>query len=146
MERRKFINDLGQATAIICSGSFFAACSKSDDNNPSPGNPGNGGSSGGARLTANLNSELTSIGSSKINGSVIVVRTAEGNVEGSFVALSLICTHEGCTIGFESVATGFKCPCHGSEYNISGGVTQGPAPASLTKYKVSIANNILTVT
>jgi len=33
MERRKFINDLGQATAIICSGSFLSACSKSDDNN-----------------------------------------------------------------------------------------------------------------
>ncbi len=143
MERRKFINDLGQATAIVCTGAFFAACSKSDDNNPGPGNPGNGGS---ARLTANLSSELTSIGSSKINGSVIVVRTAAGNVEGSFVALSLICTHQGCTVGFDSVATGFKCPCHGSEYNINGGVTQGPAPTALTKYKVTITDNILTVT
>jgi len=143
MERRKFINDLGQATAIVCTGAFFAACSKSDDNNPGPGNPGNGSS---ARLTANLSSELTSIGSSKINGSVIVVRTAVGNVEGSFVALSLICTHQGCTVGFDSVATGFKCPCHGSEYNINGGVTQGPAPTALTKYKVTITDNILTVT
>lgn len=143
MERRKFINDLGQATAIVCTGAFFAACSKSDDNNPGPGNPGNGGN---ARLTANLSSELTSIGSYKINGSVIVVRTAAGNVEGSFVALSLICTHQGCTVGFDSVATGFKCPCHGSEYNITGGVTQGPAPAALTKYKVTITDNTLTVT
>lgn len=145
MERRKFINDLSQATAVICTGTFFAACSKSDDNNPEPGNPGNGGS-GTTRLTANLGSELTSIGSSKINGSVIVVRTAAGNVEGSFVALSLICTHQGCTVGFDSVATGFKCPCHGSEYNITGGVTQGPAPAALTRYKVTITDNILTVT
>jgi len=147
MERRKFINDLGQATAVICTGVFFAACSKSDDNNsPGPGNPGNGGNGGNARLTANLGSELPSIGSSKINGSVIVVRTAAGDLEGSFVALSLICTHQGCTVGFDSVATGFKCPCHGSEYNITGGVTQGPAPAALTKYKVTITDNILTVT
>jgi len=144
MERRKFINDLGQATAIVCTGAFFAACSKSDDNNA--GNPGGGGNGGNVRLTANLNSELASIGSSKINGSVIVVRTATGNVEGSFIALSLICTHQGCTVGFDSVATGFKCPCHGSEYNINGSVTQGPAPAALTKYKIAIADNILTVT
>lgn len=144
MERRKFINDLGQATAIICTGAFFAACSKSDDNNPGPGNPPGGG--GNVKLSANLGSELTTVGSSKINGSVIVVRTADGNVEGSFVALSLICTHQGCTVGFDSVATGFKCPCHGSEYNISGAVTQGPAPTALTKYKITIANNVLTVT
>lgn len=142
MERRKFINDLGQATAIFCAGAYFAACSKSDDNNPDPGNPGGGN----ARLTANLNSELTSVGSSKINGSVIVVRTATGNVAASFVALSLICTHQGCTVGFDSVATGFKCPCHGSEYNINGVVTQGPAPQALTKYNISITNNVLTVT
>ncbi len=142
MERRKFINDLGQATAIICAGVYFAACSKSDDN-PAPGNPSGGG--GNTRLTANLNSELTAIGNSKINGSVIVVRIADGNIAESFVALSLICTHQGCTVGYDSVATGFKCPCHGSEYNINGAVTQGPAPQALTKYKITITNNVLTV-
>lgn len=142
MERRKFISDLSQVTAVFCTGAYLAACSKSDDNNANPG----GGGGGNSRLTANLNSELTAVGSSKISGSVIVVRTAAGNVVGSFVALSLICTHQGCTVGFDSVTTGFKCPCHGSEYNINGVVTQGPAPQALTKYNISITNNVLTVT
>lgn len=141
MERRKFINNIGQATAAMCTVSFLAACSKSD-NDP----PNNGGNGGNARLTANLSSELTSVGSSKTSGSVIVVRTATGNAASSFVALSLICTHQQCTVGYDETDNDFKCPCHGSEYSITGAVTQGPAVNALTKYTVNISGNTLTVT
>lgn len=141
MERRKFINNIGQATAAICTVSFLAACSKSDN---APTN--NGGNNGGnARLTANLGTELTSVGSSKTSGSVIVVRTATGNTPASFVALSLICTHQQCTVGYDSSSNDFKCPCHGSEFSITGAVTHGPAPSALTKYTVTINGNTLTV-
>ena len=140
MERRDFLHDISQATVAICAGSLIAACSKSSDNNVTP--PPGGGS---AVITANLNSELTSVGSSKISGSAIVIRTAAGNVAASFVALSLICTHQGCTVNDDSAASGFKCPCHGSEYSISGAVTQGPAPSALTKFTVTVTNNTLTV-
>lgn len=140
MERRDFLHDISQATVAICAGSLIAACSKSSDNNVTP--PPGGGN---AVITANLNSELTSVGSSKISGNAIVIRTAAGNVAASFVALSLICTHQGCTVNYDSAASGFKCPCHGSEYNISGAVTQGPAPTALKKYTVAINNNTLTV-
>lgn len=141
MERRDFLHDISQATVAICAGSLLAACSKSSDNNVTPPPPGGGG----ALITANLNSELASVGSSKTSGSVIVIRTATGNVPASFVALSLICTHMQCTVNYDAGASGFKCPCHGSEYNISGAVTQGPAPSSLKKYTVSVNNNTLTV-
>ncbi|MGN6439268.1 MAG: ubiquinol-cytochrome c reductase iron-sulfur subunit [Agriterribacter sp.] len=143
MERRNFLNNLGQATAIICAGRFLASCSKSDDNpDPDPG----GGGGGNVKLTANLTSELAAVGSSKINGTTIVVRTAAGNATTSFVALSLICTHQQCTVNYDSGDNDFKCPCHGSEYSITGAVNQGPATAPLTKYTVSINNNVLTVT
>jgi len=141
MERRNFLNNLGQATAVICAGRFLASCSKSDDN-PDP-NPGGGG--GNAKLTANLNSELTAVGTSKVNGNVIVVRTATGNATSSFVALSLICTHQQCTVNYDSGDNDFKCPCHGSQYSITGAVTQGPATAALAKYTITINNNVLTV-
>src|SRR5690606_21892132 len=100
---------------------------------------------GNALITANLNSELTSVGSSKASGTVIVIRTATGNVPASFVALSLICSHMQCTVNYDAAASGFKCPCHGSEYNLSGAVTMGPAPSSLKKYTVAVTNNTLTV-
>lgn len=143
MERRDFLHDISQATVAICAGSLLAACSKSSDNNVTP--PPSGGGGGNALITANLNSELTSIGSSKTSGTAIVIRTAAGNVPASFVALSLVCTHMQCTVNYDSGANGFKCPCHGSEYNINGGVTMGPAPSALKKYSVSINGNTLTV-
>lgn len=143
MERRDFLHDISQATVAICAGSLLAACSKSSDNNVTP--PPSGGGGGNALITANLNSELTSVGSSKTSGTAIVIRTAAGNVPASFVALSLVCTHMQCTVNYDSGANGFKCPCHGSEYNINGGVTMGPAPSGLSKYTVSINGNTLTV-
>ncbi len=61
MERRDFLHDISQATVAICAGSLLAACSKSSDNNVTP--PPSGGGGGNALITANLNSELTSVGS-----------------------------------------------------------------------------------
>ncbi|MEO5366865.1 MAG: ubiquinol-cytochrome c reductase iron-sulfur subunit [Magnetococcus sp. WYHC-3] len=44
-----------------------------------------------------------------------------------------ICTHLGCVP--QSVGTGnyggFLCPCHGSHYDTSGRIRQGPAPRNL---------------
>ncbi|HRQ50452.1 MAG TPA: hypothetical protein PLR74_07950, partial [Agriterribacter sp.] len=100
MDRRNFINDIGQVTVAVCAGSLLAACSKSSDNNATPGPGGGGGGGGNALITANLTSELTAIGSSKTSGTVIVIRTAAGNAAASFVALSLVCTHEQCTVDY----------------------------------------------
>jgi ubiquinol-cytochrome c reductase iron-sulfur subunit len=43
-----------------------------------------------------------------------------------------ICTHLGCVpIAHEGAYDGFFCPCHGSVYDTSGRIRQGPAPANL---------------
>lgn len=43
-----------------------------------------------------------------------------------------ICTHLGCIpIAHEGSYNGFFCPCHGSVYDTSGRIRQGPAPANL---------------
>ncbi|WP_398483694.1 ubiquinol-cytochrome c reductase iron-sulfur subunit [Tardiphaga sp.] len=43
-----------------------------------------------------------------------------------------ICTHLGCIpIAHEGAYDGFFCPCHGSVYDTSGRIRQGPAPANL---------------
>lgn len=56
---------------------------------------------------------------------VIVLRSADGKV----AAVSLICTHLGCTV--YRVATGYQCPCHGSQYDNEAEVVGGPAPKGL---------------
>jgi ubiquinol-cytochrome c reductase iron-sulfur subunit len=43
-----------------------------------------------------------------------------------------ICTHLGCIpIAHEGSYNGFFCPCHGSVYDTSGRIRQGPAPTNL---------------
>jgi len=43
-----------------------------------------------------------------------------------------ICTHLGCVpLGHEGQYNGWFCPCHGSVYDSSGRIRQGPAPTNL---------------
>ncbi|MCH9645015.1 MAG: Rieske 2Fe-2S domain-containing protein [Gammaproteobacteria bacterium] len=48
--------------------------------------------------------------------------------------MTAICTHLGCTVN--AVETGFKCPCHGSTYDLNGANTGGPAPLPLVYYRI----------
>jgi len=50
-------------------------------------------------------------------------------------AISLMCTHLGCTI--EERNYGFECPCHSSRYDVSGQVVRGPASTDLRKLRVA---------
>jgi cytochrome b6-f complex iron-sulfur subunit len=54
-----------------------------------------------------------------------------------FSALSLECTHLGCTV--EDVPEGFQCPCHGSRYDSLGEVTRGPAARPLPQLRVEVS-------
>lgn len=51
------------------------------------------------------------------------------HTESGFKAISLVCTHLGCTV--EQEADGFSCPCHGSLYSGEGIVLRGPAQKPL---------------
>ena len=54
---------------------------------------------------------------------------------GEIVALLASCTHRGCQP--EPVGDRLVCPCHGSEFSLTGGVLAGPAERPLTRYGVS---------
>ena len=56
--------------------------------------------------------------------------------ENGFTAISLVCTHLGCTL--ESKQDGFACPCHGSMFDLKGNVVRGPANKSLSMLKVAV--------
>lgn len=53
----------------------------------------------------------------------------------SFIALSLVCTHLGCTVSVTS--DGMVCPCHGSRFDRMGKVLSGPADKSLVRLTVA---------
>ena len=53
-------------------------------------------------------------------------------------------THEACTItGFQHQT--FVCPCHGSHFNTSGGVLNGPATRSLPQFSTQVAGGVPTI-
>ncbi len=59
--------------------------------------------------------------------------------ESGFSALSLICTHLGCTV--EVNDDGFACPCHGSRFLKDGGLQQGPAAQPLTALRIEYTDD-----
>jgi len=66
---------------------------------------------------------------------VIRKETAE-DASVRIAAISMVCTHLGCTVG--TITGGFKCPCHGSQYDGDGRVMGGPAPRSLDWFDVAV--------
>lgn len=58
---------------------------------------------------------------------------------------SPICPHLGCGYRWEKTDGLFKCPCHGSIYDIDGNVKGGPAPRPLDTLPVKVENGQLLV-
>lgn len=60
--------------------------------------------------------------------------------DGSYwIALYQRCVHLGCTVPFRDDCSSFKCPCHGSHYNVDGEYLDGPAPRSLDRFTLSLS-------
>src|SRR5882757_715263 len=57
---------------------------------------------------------------------------------GQFTAVDAKCPHQGCTVAFESPSTGFTCPCHGSRFDATGKLLNGPATTGLTAVPVQV--------
>ena len=53
--------------------------------------------------------------------------------KGQIVKLSPVCTHQGCTVGWNEAEKTWDCPCHGSRYEADGTLKNGPAKQSLER-------------
>ncbi len=132
---------LGTLTALP----LVTSCS---DSNPTAPKTNNTGTTFEINLDEPANQALKTAGSAlkfNVPGQtlpVIVMRVSQTEVR----ALSSRCTHQGCEVGLPA-NNRISCPCHGSQYNLSGGVIQGPAPAPLSSFQAKLEANkiILTV-
>jgi glycine/D-amino acid oxidase-like deaminating enzyme/nitrite reductase/ring-hydroxylating ferredoxin subunit len=50
---------------------------------------------------------------------------------GTVHAVSAVCTHLGCQVKWNQAERSWDCPCHGSRFDVSGRVIQGPAVKDL---------------
>jgi nitrite reductase/ring-hydroxylating ferredoxin subunit len=132
--RREFLS----RTALAGVAAVLAACGGSDPT---------GVTNGPASISVTLAefSALSTVGGIAAVGTVrsspvAVVRTGAT----SYLALSRVCTHEGCIINV--VSNGFACPCHGSAFNSQGGVTNGPAGSPLGRLTATLSADGTTLT
>lgn len=76
------------------------------------------------------------------NGSVIPFRNGKFYLvrmdDGGFMALSLACSHLGCSVLWNKEEEKFICPCHSSQFDKKGNVLSRPAPRPLDFFKVAI--------
>ena len=108
------------------------------------------------KAQSNLQSQSSSSSSQAIAkvsdisiGKAIHIKDAQGapgyifRTKAGVFAYSAICTHQGCTVNFNSDNSHFQCPCHGAEFDPANGakVLAGPAPSPLTKIKISVQGN-----
>ena len=67
------------------------------------------------------------------NGEKLAVHKTE---RGQLHAVSAVCTHMGCIVGWNKGEQTWDCPCHGSRYTAEGEVIHGPATKPLTQKKI----------
>lgn len=79
------------------------------------------------------------------DGKIVRVRSERlavyRDAEGSYHAVSPICTHMGCQVAFNSIEKSWDCPCHGSRFTIDGSVLDGPATEPLARRSVAASDS-----
>ena len=143
--RREFVKDTLTGIGTVAFGSFMLV---NESGCSSPIEPNNSDETITVDLSLSENSALLVVGGALALGSnvidskgILLYRQSDTNV----LAFSRNCTHNSCTI--DSFQNGTStCPCHGSQFDTSGNVLNGPAVNPLTQYSASITGNIVTIT
>ena len=71
----------------------------------------------------------------------ILIRTATDAV----CAFSAVCTHEGCTVDYDTASKELICPCHGARFDPlqNGKAIAGPTRTPLTELPVAISGEYI---
>jgi cytochrome b6-f complex iron-sulfur subunit len=79
----------------------------------------------------------------KVKGdSILLVRDSEKSVR----ALSSVCTHRQCQVGYNPKKKRVECGCHGSAFDLFGEVLDGPASKPLRNYPAELSGDRVVIT
>ncbi len=97
---------------------------------------GDGANSGGKKIIEDASFEVgaTQTFIAKNGTPAVLFRTKNG-----LFAYSAVCTHQGCTVQFNSASKNLQCGCHGAVFDPFNGakVLAGPANSPLAKIKIA---------
>jgi cytochrome b6-f complex iron-sulfur subunit len=109
---------------------------------PAPASPANQATS--ATQTGTVQGAVANVNSLQV-GSPVYFEYPAGypnaiikNANGSLTAISILCTHVCCQTSFDSAQKVFYCPCHGSVFDLSGKVINGPATVDLPMIQLRV--------
>lgn len=72
---------------------------------------------------------------------VVINRKGSG-----FIALSRVCTHLGCLVGYDSFNQKLVCPCHAGEFDLEGDTLGGGPPTkSLQRFPLKVSATKITI-
>ncbi|MBE7384311.1 MAG: ubiquinol-cytochrome c reductase iron-sulfur subunit [Leptolyngbya sp. SIO1E4] len=153
MKRREFINWVGLGALASSLPVAIAACRSSDTASAPDGAPAESETEvdstrredGFAAVgTVAALDEAGFISDKSFQGSQVVVIRNPAD-EAAVLAVDSLCTHQGCSVEWDSGASTFACPCHGSTFNSDGSVAQGPATAPLGIFEAKIEADLVLV-
>ncbi len=149
--RRQFIEKAGLATVMSTFGiSFFTSCVSSEDpDDPTPTTPPTTTTPNGITISGNtVQVNLTIQNKLAASGGWLLITSAKtlvANLNGTYVALTSVCTHSGCFDSWSFTNSRFTCTCHNSIFDTAGKVVQGPAGQPLDVYSTSVSGTTLTI-
>lgn len=69
------------------------------------------------------------------------------HADDTWSAFEAVCTHMGCTVGYDAARERIACQCHGGQYDPKTGENVGgPPPRPLKKYHLAMSKGLATVT
>jgi Rieske Fe-S protein len=140
--RRQFL----QLAALIGGVAFVGGCAEFSSSSDSLESPASGTGAGGVynpvKAVEKPDHSLLIPGAGKLApGTALAFILASGTPgivyatkDGKLKAISALCTHQGCTVRWQSVDQPLICPCHGSKFALTGKVEHGPATEPLPTY------------
>ena len=146
ISRRELIK-AAMAAGLTVTG--VAGCNSGGDETAERGEANGNGETNkpkGTALSKNADGTATVAGGGKLAAGTAIMLTLPDQrpallfktKSGEVRALSALCTHNQCTVTWESSTETLHCPCHGSVFDAAGKAEKGPAKAPLEKYAVQV--------
>ena len=147
--RRQFLEKAGLAAVVGSFGiAFFTSCVSSEEPDDTT-TPPNTTAPNGITISGNtVQVNLTIQNKLAASGGWLLITSAKtlvANLNGSYVALTSVCTHSGCFDSWSFTNSRFTCTCHNSIFDTAGKALQGPATQPLQVYTTAVSGTTLTI-